>query len=86
MGLELASKVKHLNEEYGFDKTEIQYINTRFGTCRYDVVDGVCEVDYCFYVFIIKSSKTTYFIYISGSYPYPIEYESCTEDTRCCFL
>ena len=50
---EICQNIKHLKETYEIEEDEIQYINTQYGTCRYDINDGINEVDYYFYIFII---------------------------------
>ena len=72
---EICQNIKHLKETYEIEEDEIQYINTQYGTCRYDINDGINEVDYYFYIFIIKTCEEYYNIYISGKYPYPIEFD-----------
>ena len=54
------------------DENQVKYINVRYGTCVYDITNGINQVDYYFYVIVIKTDKQNYKILITGKYPYPI--------------
>lgn len=66
-------KILNIINENNINEDQVEYVNVKYGTCSYDITNGVNYADYYFYVVLVKMTDQKYKILISGEYPYPIE-------------
>ena len=59
--------------QYNIDNDQVEYVNVKYGTCSYDITNGVNYADYYFYAIFVKITDQKYKVLIIGKYPYPIE-------------
>lgn len=69
-------EIYHIINKYNVDEDQVEYVNSKYGTCSYnstiDVNNVDTYVDYYFYVVLVKTTDQKYKILITGKYPYPI--------------
>ncbi len=70
--LNFDKEIYHIINKYNVNEDQVEYVNVKYGTCPYDITDGVTYVDYYFYIVVVKMADQKYKILISGEYPYPI--------------
>ena len=70
--LNFDKEIYHIINKYNVNEDQVEYVNVKYGTCPYDITDGVTYVDYYFYSVVVKMADQKYKILISGEYPYPI--------------
>ena len=68
-------EIYHIINKYNVDEDQVEYVNVKYGTCSYNVTNGVNYVDHYFYVVLAKTADQKYKVLITGKYPYPIELE-----------
>lgn len=68
-------EIYHIINKYNANEDKIEYVNSKYGTCTYDITNGVNYADYYFYVIFVKMTDQKYKVLITGQYPYPIELE-----------
>lgn len=66
-------EILNIIDKNNIDEDQVEYVNIKYGTCSYDITNGVNYADYYFYVIFIKITDQKYKVLISGEYPYPIE-------------
>ncbi len=70
--LNFDKEIYHIINKYNVNEDQVEYVNVKYGTCPYDITDGVTYVDYYFYIVVVKMADQKYKILITGKYPYPI--------------
>lgn len=65
-------EIYYIINKYNVDEDQVQYVNVKYGTCSYNITNGVTYVDYYFYVVVVKMADQKYKVLITGKYPYPI--------------
>ena len=70
--LNFDKEIYHIINKYNVNEDQVEYVNVKYGTCPYDITDGVTYVDYYFYIVVVNMADQKYKILISGEYPYPI--------------
>lgn len=70
--LNFNKEIYHIINKHDVNEDQVEYVNVKYGTCPYDITDGVTYVDYYFYIVVVNMADQKYKILISGEYPYPI--------------
>lgn len=66
-------EILNIINKNNIDEAQVEYVNIKYGTCSYNITNGVNYADYYFYVIFVKITDQKYKVLISGEYPYPIE-------------
>ena len=52
--LNFDKEIYHIINKYNVNEDQVEYVNVKYGTCPYDLTDGVTYVDYYFYIVVVK--------------------------------
>ena len=66
-------EILNIISKNNIDEAQVEYVNIKYGTCSYNITNGVNYADYYFYVIFVKITDQKYKVLITGKYPYPIE-------------